>query len=84
LAEEGWLWRTGFAQLGKNAPHAHALVLCGRSLAKLALTEREIKSIKVPVRVVVGNKDDLIKRLYVDSLPSVRQETTAADRAAIL
>jgi pimeloyl-ACP methyl ester carboxylesterase len=73
LGGMGWLSDGGaaqfiFAQIGKMDPKAHALAVCGRSLAKLALTEKEIKSIKVPVTVLVGDKDDLIIKLYVDPL----------------
>jgi len=34
--------------------------LCFKSLATLALTEKEIKSIKVPVRMLFGDKDTLM------------------------
>jgi pimeloyl-ACP methyl ester carboxylesterase len=79
LGGMGWL-KTGsfaqgaFAQIGKNDPNAHALALCGKSLAKLALTEPEIKSIKVPVTVLIGDKDDLINKLYVEPLKTVRND----------
>lgn len=79
LGGMGWLQvggagQWGFDQIGKNDPNAGALTLCGRSLARLAITEDEIKSIKVPVAVLVGDKDDLIKKLYVDPLMKVRQD----------
>src|SRR5262249_45170033 len=53
----GWLKTGGigqlaFAQIGQNDPNAAALAICGRSLSKLALTEEEIKSIRVPVTVL--------------------------------
>jgi hypothetical protein len=75
----GWLKaggaaQLGFAQIGKNDPNAKALAVCGRSLAKLALTEEEIKSIRVPVAVLVGDKDDLVKKLYVEPLEKVRKD----------
>jgi pimeloyl-ACP methyl ester carboxylesterase len=79
LGGMGWLktggaaqW--GFAQIGKDDPNAKALAVCGRSLSKLALTEEEIKSIRVPVAVLVGDKDDLIKKLYVEPLEKVRND----------
>jgi pimeloyl-ACP methyl ester carboxylesterase len=79
LSGMGWLksggvGQFGFAQIGKNDPNAKPLAICGRSLAKLALTEDDIKSIKVPVAVLVGDKDMLVKRLYVDPLRSVRKD----------
>lgn len=70
----GGLAQMGFAQIGKNDSNAKALALCGRSLAKLALTEQDIKSIRVPVRVLVGDKDDLIQKLYVAPLEKVRKD----------
>lgn len=79
LGGMGWLSDGGagqflFAQIGKKDPKAHALTVCGRSLAKLALTEKEIKSIRVPVTVLVGDKDDIITKLYVDPLRKVRKD----------
>jgi len=63
-----------FKSIGKDDPKAAAMVVCGRSLGKLALTEKEIKSIKVPVAVIVGDQDDLILKLYVDPLRQVRKD----------
>jgi pimeloyl-ACP methyl ester carboxylesterase len=79
LGGMGWLKKGGvgefgFTQIGKKDPEAKSQTLCGRSLAKLSLTEDEIKSIKVPVMVLVGGKDDLIKKLYVDPLQPVRTD----------
>jgi alpha/beta hydrolase fold len=79
LGGMGWLKvgsiaQIGFAQIGKNDRDAKAHAICGRSLAKLALTEEEIKSIRVPVPVLVGDEDDLIKRLYVEPLKQVRKD----------
>jgi pimeloyl-ACP methyl ester carboxylesterase len=84
LGGMGWLkvggaaqW--GFAQIAKNDPNANALAICGRSLTKLALTEDEIKSIRVPVTVLVGDKDDFVKRLYVEPLKKVRKDWTVIE-----
>jgi pimeloyl-ACP methyl ester carboxylesterase len=79
LSGMGWLKdgdiaQKGFAQIAKNDPNAEARFLCGRSLARLALTKEEIKSIKVPVTVLVGDQDDLIKELYVEPLEKVRKD----------
>ncbi|HZV06692.1 MAG TPA: alpha/beta hydrolase [Gemmataceae bacterium] len=79
LGGMGWL-KTGsgaqfiFSRIGKKDPNAKAQAVCGRSLAKLALTEAEIKSIRVPVAVLVGDKDDPIKRLYVAPLRQIRKD----------
>jgi pimeloyl-ACP methyl ester carboxylesterase len=75
----GWLkvggaGQFGFSQIGKNEANPGPLALCGRSLAKLALTEDEIKSIKVPVIVLVGDDDGAIHKLYVEPLKEVRKD----------
>jgi len=75
----GWLKpggaaQRGFAQIGKNDPNARAAAICGRSLARLALTEKEIKSIRVPVTILVGDQDILIKKLYIEPLQKVRND----------
>ena len=79
LGGMGWLKpggaaQRGFAQIGKNDPNARAAAICGRSLARLALTEKEIKSIRVPVTVLVGDQDILIKKLYIEPLRKVRKD----------
>jgi pimeloyl-ACP methyl ester carboxylesterase len=72
--KEGDLPQAFFAQIGKSDSTQSAVALCGRSLAKLALSKDEVKSIKVPVTVIVGEKDDLIKKLYVEPLRKVRTD----------
>lgn len=79
LGGMGWLREGGFGQwafsrIGRNDRETKAMAVCGRSLAKLALTEKEIKSIRVPVAVLVGDKDNPIKRLYVEPLQRVRKD----------
>jgi pimeloyl-ACP methyl ester carboxylesterase len=71
--KEGGLPQTLFAQIGKNDRNADALAVCGRSLARLALTEADVKSVRVPVTVLVGDKDDL-KKLYVEPLKKLRSD----------
>ncbi len=56
------------ARDGGTAPSA-----CARSFGKLALTEAELRGIKVPVKVVVGDRDPT-KRLYVNPLEQVRKD----------
>ena len=46
---------------------------CARSLGKLALTETELSAIKVPVEIIVGDRDPT-KRLYVTALEQVRKD----------
>jgi pimeloyl-ACP methyl ester carboxylesterase len=79
LGGMGWLKEADiaqvfYAQIGKNDHDAKSLAVCGRSLAKLALTEDGIKLIKVPVTVLVGDKDDVVKKLYVEPLKKVRND----------
>jgi pimeloyl-ACP methyl ester carboxylesterase len=79
LGGMGWMKAGGlaeglFGQIGKNDPKAQAQAICGRSLAKLSLTEDQIKTIEVPVTILVGDKDDLVKKLYVEPLQKVRKD----------
>jgi pimeloyl-ACP methyl ester carboxylesterase len=78
LGGMGWLQKGGlaewwFAQIGKDGANAKAAIVCGRSLAKLALTKKEISSIHVPVTILIGDKD-VVKPLYVDPLKRVRKD----------
>ncbi len=79
LGGMGWL-KVGsvaqftYSQIGKKDKDAKPTAVCGRSLAKLALTEEEIKSIKVPMKILVGDDDNLIKKLYIEPLRPVRQD----------
>ena len=52
---------------------AGPLDLVVTSMAKLAVTESELKAIKVPVTVIVGDQDPL-KRRTVDPLRQVRKD----------
>ena len=75
LGGTGWL-REGsseqkfFAAGGKDGK---PVGVCFRSLAKLALTEQEIKSIRVPVVVLFGDRDGL-KKGYAEPLQRVRKD----------
>jgi pimeloyl-ACP methyl ester carboxylesterase len=61
-------------QIGKNDANAKSMTICGRSLSKLALSPAEIKSIKVPMIILVGDKDDIVKKLYIEPLQRVRSD----------
>lgn len=79
LGGMGWMKKGGtaewaFGQIAKKDSNANAQAICGRSLAKLALTEEEIKAIKAPVAVLVGDQDDLILKLYIDPLKAARKD----------
>jgi pimeloyl-ACP methyl ester carboxylesterase len=75
LGGMGWL-REGsveqkvFARAKKDGP---PVVICFHSLAKLALSEDEIKSIHVPVEVLIGD-DDGLKKGYAEPLKLVRKD----------
>ena len=66
--KEGGFGQRGFQRIGRREENAAAKAICGRSLAKLALTEEQIKLIRVPMIVIVGADDRMIHRLYVDPL----------------
>ena len=79
LGGMGWLKKGsvaqfGFGRIGRRDPNPKAHAICGRSLAKLALTEEQIKSIRVPVKVLVGSEDNFVRRLYVEPLQKVRKD----------
>jgi pimeloyl-ACP methyl ester carboxylesterase len=75
LGGMGWL-REGsteqkfFADGGKDGK---PLGLCWKGLAKLALTEEEVKSIKTPVTILFGD-NDFLKKPYTDPLKTVRKD----------
>src|SRR5262249_9091293 len=75
LGGMGWLREGGFEQElfaggGKDGKPAG---LCFRSLAKLALSEEEIKSIRAPVVILFGD-DDGLKKGYVEPLSKARKD----------
>ena len=79
LGGMGWLKpgsvaQFGFAQLGRRDSAPNPAAVCGRSLATLAVTEDQIKSIHVPVAILVGEQDNLMKRLYIEPLERVRTD----------
>jgi pimeloyl-ACP methyl ester carboxylesterase len=77
LAGMGWLRDGGFAQ--KVFEHfrqtaSKAVRACARGIRKLALTEKEVESIRVPVTILVGERDEVVKNLYVEPLQTVRKD----------
>jgi pimeloyl-ACP methyl ester carboxylesterase len=75
LGGMGWLREGGPAQkiFAAGGRDRKPVGVCFHSLAKLALTEKEIKSIHVPVIILIGDNDDL-KKLYVEPLKPVRKD----------
>ncbi|HEY2249681.1 MAG TPA: alpha/beta hydrolase [Planctomycetaceae bacterium] len=47
--------------------------VCVRSLGKLAVTEDELKAVRVPVSILIGDRDP-VRRLYVAPLQQVRDD----------
>jgi pimeloyl-ACP methyl ester carboxylesterase len=80
LGGMGWL-REGsveqklFAAGGKDGKPEG---VCFRSLGKLALTEEEVKSIRVPVLILFGDRD-FLKKGYVEPLQAVRKDWPVID-----
>lgn len=72
--KQGDIAQFAFSQIGRNDQNQRAQAVCGRSLAKLALTEAELKAIKKPITVLVGSDDRFVKRLYVEPLQRVRPD----------
>ncbi len=77
LAGMGWLRGRGFAQ--KVFEHFrqtadNAVRTCARTLGKLALTKEEVEAIRVPVIILVGERDEVVKKLYVEPLRTVRKD----------
>ncbi|MEW6358713.1 MAG: alpha/beta hydrolase [Planctomycetota bacterium] len=62
------IWERGPLREGSRTPAE-----CIRSIGKLAVTEEEIKGIRVPVVVLVGDRDP-VKPLYVAPLQQVRPD----------
>jgi len=77
LAGMGWLRNGGFAQ--KVFEHFrqiadNAIRTCSRTLRKLVLTKKEVESIRVPVIIIVGERDEVVKKHYVQPLRAVRKD----------
>src|SRR5260221_4161393 len=79
LGGMGWLrqgsplqefWRDLPPPRGGGRGHASAVA---RSLGELAVSEAEVRAIKLPVEVVAGDRDP-VKRLYVDPLMTIRPD----------
>ena len=69
LGGMGWLRAGSFQQ----RLWAHMRSLAVSSVAELALTEEELKSIHLPVEILVGDRDPM-RKLYVIPLQSVRSD----------
>jgi pimeloyl-ACP methyl ester carboxylesterase len=77
LGGMGWLREgSGLQEFWERLPNregSRTPSACVRSIGKLALTEEAVRGIKVPVEVLVGDRDP-VERLYVVSLSRVRKD----------
>lgn len=73
--KEGSLLKEFWANIGagKRAAGNNAWEACMKGIAELAVAEKEVRDIKVPFAVVVGDRDPC-KALYVDPLREVRPD----------
>ncbi len=46
---------------------------CAKAIGRLAVTEAQVRSIKVPVEVIVGDRDPC-RRMYVEPLQRIRPD----------
>ena len=69
LGGVGWLPDGGFLQ----KVWAHMRSVSSRGVSELALTEQELKAIRIPVLILVGDRDPM-RKLYVVPLQKVRND----------
>ena len=74
LGGMGWLPEGSFLQ----KIWAHMRSVSGRGVSELALTETELKSIRVPVEILVGDRDPM-RQLYVVRLQKVRGDWSVVE-----
>lgn len=74
LGGMGWLPEDSFLQ----KIWAHMRSVSGRGVSELALTETELKSIRVPVEILVGDRDPM-RQLYVVRLQKVRGDWSVVE-----
>ncbi len=72
LKEGGMLQKRVFERSGGENSNS-AMALCFRGMGKLAVTEDELKSIKVPVEMVVGDRDPC-RQMYVVPARNIRKD----------
>jgi pimeloyl-ACP methyl ester carboxylesterase len=83
LGGMGWL-RQGsglqgiWERLGGGRTTGKTPPACLHGVAKLALSEDEVKSIKVPLKILIGDRDPC-KRLYVNPLIELRKDIPVAE-----
>jgi pimeloyl-ACP methyl ester carboxylesterase len=77
LGGMGWLKADSplqrFWEAVKGRGHPKVPSACLRGIAKLAVTEAEVKAVRVPVAMIVGDRDPC-RQLYVEPLVRVRPD----------
>jgi len=77
LGGMGWLKADSplqrFWEVAKERGNQKVPVACLHSFGKLAVTEEEVKAIKVPVTIIVGDRDPC-RRMYVEPLRRIRTD----------
>ena len=74
LGGMGWLPEDSFLQ----KIWAHMRSVSARGVSELALTETELKSVRVPVEILVGDRDPM-RQLYVVRLQKVRGDWSVVE-----
>jgi pimeloyl-ACP methyl ester carboxylesterase len=77
LGGMGWLREGSFLQsvFGRMGDRSQSQTppACVHGIAKLAVTEEQVKSVKLPVHILVGDHDPC-RRLYVEPLQNIRPD----------
>ncbi len=73
MLRAGGLLEKVFENMGRDGGRVPAA--CPRGFSRLSVTEEEVKAIRVPVTVIVGDRDPC-KRMYVQPLKELRPDVT--------
>lgn len=77
LGGMGWLQADSpmqqFWEVIRGWGNSRALVPCMNGFAQLAVTEKEVKAVRVPVTIIVGELDPC-RRIYVEPLLRIRPD----------
>jgi pimeloyl-ACP methyl ester carboxylesterase len=78
LGGMGWMAEGGFLQsewehMGLGACFSSTPLVCVHSVGQLALTKEQVLAVKVPMEVIVGDRDP-VRKLYVVPLQGVRTD----------
>jgi pimeloyl-ACP methyl ester carboxylesterase len=72
----GWLQEGGMQQAfwaGIAGRRGEGITACMNGMARLAVTQTEVKALKMPAAIIVGGKD-IVDRLYVAPLEKIRRD----------